>query len=174
MTEKRLLFIHGAGGFTDDRPIADGLGDALAVSVDMPEFSSDDMSLRAWADPLRARLSAMGADDLLVAHSFGASILLHVLAEPGYAGPKRAVLLAMPNWGPDGWAIEQYDFAGPPPRDVTMSLHHCIDDEEVPIGHLDLNAAMLPGAQLHRHGTGGHQFVGQVGVVAADVRNVCP
>ena len=170
----RLLFIHGAGGFTDDRPIADGLGDALGLPVDMPEFSSDDMSLQAWADPLRARLSAMGADDLLVAHSFGASILLHVLAEPGYAGPKRAVLLAMPNWGPDGWAIEQYDFAGPPPRDVTMSLHHCADDEEVPIGHLDLNAAMLPGAQLHRHGTGGHQFVGQVGVVAADVRNVCP
>ncbi len=95
----RLLFVHGAGGFTDDRPIADGLGDALGVPVDMPEFSGDDMSLQAWADPLRARLSAMAPDDLLVAHSFGASILLHVLAEAGYAGPKRAVLLAMPNWG---------------------------------------------------------------------------
>ncbi|ASR05079.1 alpha/beta hydrolase [Gordonia westfalica] len=170
----RLLFVHGAGGFTDDRPIADGLGDALGVPVDMPEFSGDDMSLQAWADPLRARLSAMAPDDLLVAHSFGASILLHVLAEAGYAGPRRAVLLAMPNWGPNGWAIEQYDFVGPEPGDVAFSLHHCVDDEEVPIGHLDLNAAVLPGAHLHRHETGGHQFFGQVGIVAADVRHACP
>lgn len=166
----RLLFVHGAGGFTDDRPIADGLGDALGVPVDMPEFSGDDMSLQAWADPLRARLSAMAPDDLLVAHSFGASILLHVLAEAGYAGPRRAVLLAMPNWGSDGWALDDYDFAGPPPRGVTLSLHHCVDDEEVPVGHLDLNAAVLPGAHLHRHQTGGHQFVGLVETVAEDLR----
>ncbi|MCK8614705.1 alpha/beta hydrolase [Gordonia sp. C13] len=167
---RRLLFAHGAGGFADDRPIADGLGKALGVPIDMPEFSSDDMSLRAWADPLRTRLSTMGADDLLVAHSFGASILLHVLAEPGYAGPRRAVLLAMPNWGPNGWGVEEYDFAGTPPSGVELSLHHCVDDEEVPFGHLDLNAALLPDAQVHRHEVGGHQLVGQVEAVAADLR----
>ncbi|WP_461418702.1 alpha/beta fold hydrolase, partial [Gordonia sp. GN26] len=165
-----LLFVHGAGGFADDRQIADGLGSALGVPVDMPEFASDDMSLQAWAEPLRVRLSTMGADDLLVAHSFGASILLHVLAEPGYAGPRRAVLLAMPNWGPNGWDVDEYEFAGSPPRGVSLSLHHCIDDEEVPLGHLDLNAALLPDAQLHRHAAGGHQFVGQVEAIAADLR----
>jgi predicted alpha/beta hydrolase family esterase len=170
MSQTRLLFIHGAGGFTDDRRIADGLGDALSLPVDMPEFSSGDMSLQAWADPLRTRLSTLGADDLLVAHSFGATILLHVLAEPEYAGPRRAVLLAMPNWGPDGWDVDEYDFDGQPPRGVALSLHHCVDDEEVPIGHLDLNAALLPDVQLHRHETGGHQFVGQVDAVAANVR----
>ncbi|UOG23315.1 alpha/beta hydrolase [Gordonia amicalis] len=170
MSRTHLLFIHGAGGFTDDRPIAAGLGTALDVPVDMPEFSSDDMSLQAWADPLRAWLSTMDADDLLVAHSFGVSVLLHLLAEPAYAGPRRAVLLAMPNWGPDGWAMEEYDFAGPPPRHAALSLHHCVDDEEVPIGHLDLNASLLPDAQLHRHETGGHQFVGLVDDIAADAR----
>ncbi|MBD0860366.1 alpha/beta hydrolase [Gordonia sp. zg691] len=173
MGEQKLIFLHGAGGFADDRPLAHGLGAALGVPVDMPQFSDDDMSLEAWASPIRARLATMSDDDLLVAHSFGASVLLHVLAEGGREMPRRAVLLAMPNWGPQGWGMAEYAFAAPEPR-VALSLHHCLDDPEVPVAHLDLNAALLPSARLHRHRTGGHQFGGLAEIIAADLRAGLP
>ncbi|WP_308258794.1 hypothetical protein [Gordonia jinghuaiqii] len=55
MGEEQLIFLHGAGGFAGDRPLAHGLGAALGVPVDMPQFSDVDMSLEAWASPIRAR-----------------------------------------------------------------------------------------------------------------------
>ncbi|MEO9329703.1 alpha/beta hydrolase [Gordonia aurantiaca] len=162
---RRLLFLHGADGFDDDRSIAEGLESALEAPVDMPRLP-EDKSFGAWATAIRTHLSRLSADDLLVAHSFGASILLRVLAAAD--GPRRVVLLAMPDWGPDGWDVPEYAFTGPVPRGVDLSMHHCLDDEVVPAGHLDLNAALLPDAQLHRHRIGGRQFVGLAEAIAAD------
>ncbi|MGW9265544.1 alpha/beta fold hydrolase [Gordonia terrae] len=167
MTQRRLFFVHGAGGYVDDGPLAEALSAALGATLVMPVFSDDDMSIEAWARPVREHLAGLGADDLVVAHSFGATVLVHVLAEAAVPAPRPAVLLAMPNWGPDGWDVPQYVFAGSRtlPR---VALHHCVDDDVVPVEHLDLNTALLPSATVHRHPTGGHQFDGLAELIAAD------
>jgi predicted alpha/beta hydrolase family esterase len=162
-----LRFIHGAGGYADDRELADGLGVAVGAAVDMPNIPDDDMSFEAWASPVRRVLASMGAADLLIAHSFGASVLLRVLAEEARTIPSRAVLLAMPDWSPQGWDIAEYAFDGPEPGQV-LSLHHCRDDEVVPFGHLAVNSRRLPSARVHEHRSGGHQFDGLVKPIAAD------
>lgn len=148
--------------------MADGFGAALGIDVEMPEFSDDDMSYEGWAEPVRSLLAALGADDVVVAHSFGASIVLRVLAERRYA-VSRAVLLAMPDWTAGGWDVSDYAFEGSEP-DVALSLHHCRDDEVVPFTHLALHAARLPSASVQAYPSGGHQFEGVVQDIAAEVR----
>lgn len=164
-----MLFIHGAGGFDADRRIADELAAALDVAVVMPEFSDADMSYDAWATPLRRHLLATGDDDLVVGHSFGASVLLQVLADHPEAAPAQVVLLAMPDWSENGWGVSDYAFHGPQPQ-MPITLHHCRDDEEVPFEHLALHAARLPSARVVAHDAGGHQFVGTTTAVATDIR----
>ncbi|MEU6641469.1 alpha/beta hydrolase [Saccharomonospora sp. NPDC046836] len=163
----RLLFFHGAGGFDDDRAIADDLGRALGSPINVPRLPDEDMSLEAWATPIRRSLGELRADDAVVAHSFGASVLLHVLAE-GVPAPSKVVLLAMPNWGPNGWDVEDYAFGGTEPL-LPFSLHHCRDDEVVPFVHLALNAAELPSARVREHASGGHQFDGLADTISADL-----
>ncbi|MGA9871298.1 MAG: alpha/beta hydrolase [Rhodococcus sp. (in: high G+C Gram-positive bacteria)] len=165
---KRLLFVHGAGGYVDDQPLAEGIGAALGCAVDMPEFAETDMSFEGWATPVRRLLGELTPEDIVVAHSFGATILLRVLAEGTPFAPGRAALLAMPDWGPDGWDFDEYAFAGPQP-DVALSLHHCRDDEVVPFEHLALGRALLPSAQVIDYPSGGHQFVGLDETVARDI-----
>ena len=106
----RILFLHGAGGYAEDRSMADGLGAALGVSVEYPRLPEEDMSVEAWSKPIRSLVAALGPQDLVIAHSFAASILLHVLGA-GDITPTRAILLAMPNWGPSGWQVADYDYA---------------------------------------------------------------
>ncbi|MGU3436614.1 alpha/beta hydrolase [Actinomycetes bacterium M1A6_2h] len=164
-----LLFIHGAGGFVDDGPLADALARELGRTAVMPEFSDADMSFEAWATPLRAILSETGADTVVVAHSFGASILVRVLAEPD-AGPlASATLLAMPDWSVAGWDVPDYAVTTEP-VDTVLTLHHCRDDDVVPFDHVALNSAALPSATVHEHPSGGHQFEGCTSAIAAVLR----
>jgi predicted alpha/beta hydrolase family esterase len=125
----------------------------------MPMLSDDDdMTFDGWAVPVRQALRELRPADLVVGHSFGASILVKLLAEGGWS-IARAVLLAMPNWGPAGWDVEEYALHAPGPS-VPLVLHHCADDEVVPLAHLALNRTDLPTAEYQVHGRGGHQFDG--------------
>jgi len=161
-----ILFLHGAGGYADDRSLADGLGAVRNARVEYLRLPEKDMSVEAWSQSIRTRLAALGPQDVVIAHSFAASMLLHVLGA-GPAAPTRAILLAMPNWGPDGWQVEEYDFQGAEPA-TTLALHHCRDDEVVPFEHLALNAALLPSAAVHEYARGGHQFDTLHETIAAD------
>lgn len=164
-----LLFLHGAGGYAEDRPLADAIAAELGESVDYPRFSAEDMAYTRQADSMRAALDAVGPNDLVAAHSFGASVLLRVLAEHARPVPRRVVLLAMPDWSADGWDVAEYEFTGPPPLQQ-VSLHHCRDDAVVEFAHLALAAALLPDAAVHAHDAGGHQFDGLAPVIARDLR----
>lgn len=151
----RTMFIHGAGGFDEDRPLAAAFG----AHASMPRMSDEDTSYDSWAGAVRPALAELTDGDLVIAHSFGGSILLRMLAEERW--PRLEVhMLAMPNWGPEGWAVADYEFTGPePPQSIT--LHHCADDDVVPHSHLDLNSAVLPHAQTAVYPSGGHQFDGR-------------
>jgi predicted alpha/beta hydrolase family esterase len=162
----QLLFIHGAGGFVEDRVIVDGLRSSLRAPVEMPQMPDDDMSVEAWAAPVRRHLAVLGAEGVVIGHSFGATILQWVLPERAWA-PKRVLLLATPDWSPDAWDIAQYVHHGPEPR-MEVSLHHCRDDDVVPFDHLALNAVRLPSARVCEHLSGGHQFDGLVETIAEE------
>jgi len=164
----RLLFVHGAGGYAEDQVLAFALADQLGATAEMPRLPDDDMSVATWADPVGHALNGLGAEDVVVAHSFGATILLHVLATSP-AAPASATLLAMPDWGPDGWDVE--DYVPPAPGSaIELTLHHCRDDQVVPFAHLALAAAQLPAAQAMTHDAGGHQFEGQAAALALAMR----
>ncbi|MCK0112479.1 alpha/beta hydrolase [Ornithinimicrobium sp. F0845] len=163
----RLLFVHGAGGYVEDRVLADALADQLGARLMMPRLPDEDMSVAAWAGPIARALEDLSADDAVVAHSFGATILLHVLGT-AHEPPERATLLAMPDWGPEGWDVADYVLPVQTPG-VELTLHHCRDDEVVPFGHLALAAARLPDARIVTHDVGGHQFEGRAADLAARV-----
>ncbi len=151
-----LVFLHGAGGYVEDRPLAEGLAAGSATDLRYPELSDQDMSVAAWSAQIAEALGDLGADDRVVAHSFGASVLLLMLAD-GLELPGEVRMLAMPNWGPDGWDVAEYAFAGSEPS-TPLVLQHCRDDEVVPFDHLALNAALLPSARVVVRDRGGHQF----------------
>src|SRR5512139_592401 len=92
---------------------------------------------RTWARRI-AHLIARTSDPVLVAHSFGASVVLKYLAEatrrPSVAG---LFLIAMPFWGTEfpEFAL-QPDF-GARLRDLSpIHLYHSRDDSEVPFEHM--------------------------------------
>ena len=97
---RRLLFIHGAGGDLDDRPLAEEFAETLGMTLDYPVIPPDDMSRAAVIRPAVASLSA---SDVVIAHSFGASMLMQVLSDDPGIAVRAAVLLAMPDWSPAGW-----------------------------------------------------------------------
>lgn len=96
--------------------------------------------------------------------------LLRLAAAPPDPLPLGMVLLAAPFWGSEGW---QGEYALPAgftlPPGLPVFLHHCRDDETVPFEHLDRFEALLPGAVIRRHKTGGHQFADRMDAVSADV-----
>lgn len=126
----------------------------------------DDMSVEAWAAPARTCLSTLDSDDVVIGHSFGATILQWVLAERRWA-LRRALLLATPDWSPDGWDVAQYVPFGAEPQ-MEVALHHCRDDDVVPFDHLALNAVRMPSAHVRQHLQGGHQFNGLVETIAEE------
>lgn len=162
-----LLFVHGADGFEADLVVAHELSGHVGAPVTVPRMP-DDKSVEAWAQPLRTHLARLGPDDVVVGHSFGGTILEWVLAEGGWS-PRRAVFMAIPDWTPEGWDVAEYACAGPPPG-MEVTLHHCRDDEVVPVEHLRLNASRMPGAATVEHSAGGHQFDGALAAVASRLR----
>src|SRR5690606_21029495 len=118
-------------------------------------------------EPVRRHLAQLDSRDVVIGHSFGATILQWVLPEQAWA-PRRVLLLAMPDWSPAGWDVEQYVHRGHEPE-MEVSLHHCRDDEVVPFDHLALNAARMPSARVIEHPSGGHQFDGLVETISDDV-----
>lgn len=163
----KMVFVHGAGGFDEDRAIADPLAAAVDAKLSYLTLPTEDMSFAAWGDVIGPALGSLSGDDVVVAHSFGASALMPLVAAVGT--PAKVVLMAMPDWGPDGWDVEEYAWAGNEPA-VRLSIHHCRDDEIVSFDHLALHRINFPSATFHEHTSGGHQFVDLTNTLAADVR----
>lgn len=168
----KMLFIHGAGGYDEDSDLAHSLAAALAAELIMPVMPSEDMSYGAWAAVVEQHLADLESGDVLIGHSFGASIVVGVLSHPDegatYPSGIRVALLAMPDWGDAGWSVNQYAITGPEPLQ-RISLHHSRDDEVVPFAHLRANSRRLPSAKVHEYGSGGHQFDGQIARIAASL-----
>jgi predicted alpha/beta hydrolase family esterase len=167
-----ILFVHGAGGWTDDQPMAAELRGIPGAEVLAPHFSDEDMSAAGWRRELNRQLRTLGPEPVVVGHSFGASmVLLQYADDPVEPLPRGLVLLAMPFWGSEGWQAEySLPVDAELPADLPLFLHQCMDDDVVPADHVDRHASRLPQAIIRRHDSGGHQFQGRMGEVLQDVR----
>lgn len=171
MVPVEVLFLHGAGGWRDDQPIAGELRSRLRSPVAMPRFSDHEMTAEAWLGGIDEALEPMGEETVIVGHSFGSSMaLLRLAASAPEPLPRGMVLLATPFWGQEDWQAKYAlpaDFTLPP--GLPVFLHHCRDDGTVPFEHLDSYERLLPDAVIRRHETGGHQFEERMDAVAGDV-----
>jgi predicted alpha/beta hydrolase family esterase len=81
--------------------------DYRLIAPEMPD--ADDPRYQAWRDRIEQELEAIDGKVIFVGHSFGGSILLNYLAEGSYRKPVRGLfLVSVPNWGPGGWAYDEF------------------------------------------------------------------
>lgn len=163
----QMVFAHGADGYEEDGPMARELATMLGARLVFPSLVEEDTTLDAGTGPVREALESAGDGCIAIGHSFGASILLHAVAASRVM-PRAILLLAMPDWGADGWDVDAYL----PPSAANdlrlpVTLHHCRDDDVVPFSHLAANAHALPRAAARSHPHGGHAFSGALPAVLA-------
>ena len=113
---------------------------------------------------------------ILVGHSFGGSVLLRYLAEGSYRKPVRGLfLVSVPNWGPDGWAYEEFavpDDVGSRLSASKIFLYHSRDDPEVPFTHLAYYQDRLPTATARPIDGSEHSFVQGLPTLVDDIKNL--
>lgn len=177
---RQLLFVQGAGAGTYDdwdSKLVSSLSRALGPMVDIryPRMPNEaDPRFSDWAAALNKEIGELGEQAILVAHSAGATILVHGLAQaPPRFTPAGIFLIAAPFVGDGGWPSDEV------PADVALasSLPRCPihlyqgdADETVPGHHADLYARAIPRAIIHRLAGRDHQLNDDMSEVAADIR----
>jgi predicted alpha/beta hydrolase family esterase len=177
----QVLFIQGGGEGTHDDwddKLVDSLrrhlGDGYEVRYPrMP--AEDDPSDAAWGAAIRREMVTLEDGAIVVGHSVGATILVHVLAEGTPEVRLGAiVLLAAPFVGAGGWPAAEFelpvDLGARLPRGVPVHLVHGLEDETVPPAHADLYAHAIPQAQVHLLPGLDHQLGNDLGDVARIIR----
>lgn len=85
-------------------------------------------------------------------------------------------LIAAPYWsGEEDWKQGlklQEEFPDKLPKDIPIFLYHCRDDEDVPIGNLELYRQKLPYAAINEIESGGHQLNNDLSVLAKDIKSL--
>nr|WP_295926551.1 alpha/beta fold hydrolase [uncultured Dyadobacter sp.] len=178
----QILFLHGGGSKEDyeaDQKLVDSLraslGPAYAFRYPfLPDDGTPDLGRR---QQIAREISDCEDGVILVAHSFGASMLLACLSEFEIGRDITGIfLIATPFWeGSEDW-VEPFklraDFATGLDRTTPLFFYHCLDDEEVPVAQLSNYEQQLPWAKFQRIPAGGHQLNDDLTIVAKDIRSI--
>lgn len=178
---KEVLFVQGAGADVHDRwdnhlasSLARALGEGYAVHYPrMPDEA--DPRYSAWSAALRGEVDELDDGAILVGHSVGATILIHMMAEHR---PKQRLgglfLVAAPFIGEGGWPGDDIeprtDFAERLPANLPVFLYHGVDDDIVPFAHVQLYAEAIPHAVVRALAGRDHQLKNDMSEVARDIR----
>lgn len=176
---RQIIFLQGGGSKEDyeaDQPLVDSLREHLGPGYDihyplLPDDGTPDLGRRSQ---IAAHIAAGSDGVLLVAHSFGASMLLACLSELQIERKIGGIfLISTPFWeGTEDW-VEPFklraDFAGKLDRTIPLFFYHCLDDEEVPVEQLSVYEQQLPWATFRKIPTGGHQLNNDLSIVAKDI-----
>lgn len=182
---KHVLFIQGAGAgaYEEDEKLAASLGHSLGSEYEVrypAMLNEEDAPYEQWKQQIENEVTAMQEPIFLVGHSVGASVVIKYMSEVKVEKAIAGIfLIACPFWGGNGWRYEGYEelalpkaFATSLPKDTSIVLYHCRDDEVVPFEHLALYADILPEAQLRELDEGGHQLNNDLSVVAKDIKSL--
>lgn len=179
---KHIVFIQGGGedGYAADTALVDSFRTALGsgYAVDYPELHSDDsLPDFGWTKQIADKIFTYKNDLMIIAHSFGASLLLKYISENSV--PKHVTgifLLATPFWkGDEDWQKSftlRPGFANHLPNDIPLYFYHCQDDAEVPFSQFEQYRKQIKQARFHESKTGGHQFDTALERIVADVESI--
>jgi predicted alpha/beta hydrolase family esterase len=180
MARRQVLFIQGGGEGTHDDwddKLVDSLqrelGDGFEVRYPrMPD--EDDPSVAIWGPAIRAQLDTLEDGAVVIGHSIGGTILVHVLAsERPPVRLSAIVLLATPFVGEGGWQGDEFTFdvrlGARLPTGVAVHVFHGLDDDTAPPAHAGLFAHAIPQAQVHSLPGRDHQLNDDLREVAAAI-----
>jgi predicted alpha/beta hydrolase family esterase len=176
----QALFVQGGGGGTHDEwdnKLVASLERKLGPDCDiryprMPDEADPDYA--RWKAALKKEFATLGDGAILVGHSIGGTILIHVLAEkPPEWTPGGIFLIAAPFVGEGGWPGEDIrpiaDLGARLPPRVPVYLYHGSQDETAPYAHVGLYARAIPQAVVRRLTDRDHQLNNDLSEVAADI-----
>jgi predicted alpha/beta hydrolase family esterase len=182
---RQVLFVQGGGEDVHDQwdnQLVDSLKAELGSGYEirypvMPHEA--DPTYAGWKPAIQRELAALPAGAIVIGHSVGATVLLHLLAEWTPPSPLGAIfVIAAPFIGPGGWDSDDFearpDLADRLPRGVPIFLYHGRDDDTVPCGHVELYARALPRAEVRRLAGRDHQLNNRLTEVATDIRRLEP
>jgi predicted alpha/beta hydrolase family esterase len=176
-----LLFIQGAGAGVHaswDRHLVESLRRELgpAYTISYPRMPDEaDPTVAAWGPVIERELAALRPGAVVVGHSVGGTMLIHMLVEATRAVDLSAiVLIAAPFIGEGGWASEELTFqpelGARLPADAAVFLYHGEADAEVPVAHVARYAAAIPRSKARRLAGRDHQLNNDLSEVARDIR----
>jgi predicted alpha/beta hydrolase family esterase len=178
---RQILFVQGGGKDVHERwddKLVESLRKELGRGYEvryplMPK--EDDPQVATWGVALEREIAALDGGAIVVGHSIGGTILLHVLAERGPAVRLGAiVLIAAPFVGDGGWKTDDIephsDLAARLPPGVPVFLYHGDKDTTAPIAHVRLYAAAIPYAHVRQLANRDHQLNNDLSEVASDIR----
>lgn len=178
-----MLFVQGAGdGVHDhwDNHLVDSLRGELgpAYEIRYPVMPNEaDPQYAVWKPALQRELAALEHGAIIVGHSVGGTILIHVLTEwtpPSQLG--AICLIAAPFIGTGGWESDDIDarpdLAVRLPRQVPLFFYHGSKDDTVPPTHVELYARAVPQAHVRRLAGRDHQLNNRLSETAADIRRL--
>jgi pimeloyl-ACP methyl ester carboxylesterase len=139
--------------------------------------AEDDPSAAAWGPAIRQELATLNDGAVVIGHSVGGTLLVHLLAEePPAARLGAIVLLATPFVGAGGWPGDGFELADDLgarlPPGVPVHVFHGLDDDTAPPAHADLYARVIPHAQVHRLPGRDHQLGNDLADVATVIRSL--
>jgi predicted alpha/beta hydrolase family esterase len=180
---RQVLFVQGGGdGVHDqwDNHLVDSLRNELgpAYEIRYPVMPNEaDPEYAVWKLAIQKELAALEPGAIVIGHSVGGTILIHVLAERTPRFELGAIcLIAPPFIGPGGWTSEDIeprsDFSDQLPRDVPIFFYHGRDDDIVPFAHVDLYARLVPRAHVRRLAGRDHQLNNRLSEIATDIRRL--
>lgn len=178
-----ILFVQGGGeGVHDqwDRKLVESLERELGAgyTVRYPRMPDEgDPRYSSWKPALVDELDALDDGTILVGHSVGGTVLIHLLAEERLAlKPGAIVLIAAPFIGDGGWPGDEIqprdDLAERLPADVPIFLYHGTADPMVPVGHVELYAKAIRQAVVRRLANRDHQLDNDLSDVARDLTHL--
>jgi predicted alpha/beta hydrolase family esterase len=179
----QVLFVQGGGEGTHDEwdnKLVESLERNLGPDreVRYPRMPNEaDPNYARWKAALKKEFAALGDGAILMGHSIGGTILVHVLAEePPEWTPSGIFLIAAPFVGKGGWPGEDIrpisDLGGRLPPQAPVYLYHGSKDETAPYEHVRLYEHAIPQAVVRRLTDRDHQLNNDLSAVAADIRRL--
>jgi predicted alpha/beta hydrolase family esterase len=186
MSTCQILFIQGGGGTnvhdTWDNKLVDSLRSELGEGYEvryprMPD--EDEPSYAKWKPAIEREIAALDDGAILVGHSIGGTMLVHLLNEqkPPH-GLGAIILVSAPFVGEGGWPPDEFELApdlgARLPNGVKVHIFHGLEDETAPPSHADLYARVIPQARLHRLQGRDHQLGNDLSEIADAIREMVP
>ncbi|HEY0741534.1 MAG TPA: alpha/beta hydrolase [Chryseosolibacter sp.] len=180
MVKKDILFLHGGGEKEDydaDAKLVASLKAELGVNyaIHYPFLSNDGTPDLGRRKQIAQEISKRNDELIIVAHSFGASMLLATFSEMEINKKVAGIfLVSTPFWtGNEDW-VQPFKlkdgFEHKLDRNIPLFFYHTRDDDEVPFSQFIAYKQKLPWARFREIPTGGHQLNNDLSMVALDIK----